>query len=60
MTIKKEEIFSYQVWNFVSSGKMAGKAESFSWKQVEYELAVKYFENLGFEKIRGYFKIKWC
>ena len=25
---------------------MAGKAESFSWKQVEYELAVKYFENL--------------
>ena len=39
---------------------MAGKAESFSWRQVEYELPVKYLENLAFEKICGYFKFKWC
>ena len=30
---------------------MAKKAESFSSRQVEYELAVKYLENLAFEKI---------
>ena len=35
---------------------MAADGEPFSWRQVEYELAVKYLENLAIEKICGYFK----
>ena len=46
ISIKKEQISSYLVYNIVSLGKMAGKAESFSWRSVEDELAVKYLENL--------------
>ena len=34
------------VYNFVSLDKMAGKAEPFSWRSDEDELAVKYLENL--------------
>ena len=57
ITIKKEKISSYLVYNFVSLGKITGKAESFSWRQVGCKLAVKYLENLAFEKICDYFKI---
>ena len=41
-----EQISSYLVYNIVSLGKMTGKAEPFSWRSVEDELAVKYLENL--------------
>ena len=34
------------VYNIVSLGKMAGKAEPFSWRSAKDELAVKYLENL--------------
>ena len=44
ITIKKEKISSYLVYNFVSLGKITGKAESFSWRQVGCKLAVKYLE----------------
>ena len=44
--MKKEQISSYLVYNIVSLGKMAGKAETFSWTSVEDELVVKYLENL--------------
>ena len=47
ISIKKEQIFSYLVYNFVSLGKMAGKAEPFSRRSVEDELAVKYLENIN-------------
>ena len=46
MSIKKEQISSYLVYNIVSLSKMAGKAEPFSIRSVEDELAVKYLENL--------------
>ena len=46
ISIKMEQISSYLVYNIFSLGKMAGKAESFSWRSVEDELAVKYLENL--------------
>ena len=46
ISIKKEQISSYLVYIIVSLGKMAGKAEPFSWGSVEDELAVKYLENL--------------
>ena len=46
ISIKKEQISSYLVFNIVSLGKMVGKAEPFSWRSVEDELAVKYLENL--------------
>ena len=45
-SIKKKQISSYLVYNIFSLGKMAGKAEPFSWRSVEDELAVKYLENL--------------
>ena len=32
ISIIKEETFSYLVYNIVSLGKMAGKAEPFSWR----------------------------
>ena len=35
--IKKEQVSSYLVYNIVSLGKMAEKAEPFSWKSVEDE-----------------------
>ena len=35
--------------NGITLGKMAGKAEPFSWREVEYELVVKYLENLTIE-----------
>ena len=54
---KKEEISSYLVYNIFNLGNLAGKAEPFSWKKVEYELVVKYLENLAIEKI-CYFE--WC
>ena len=38
--------FLYLVYNIASLGKMCGKAEPFSWRSVEDELAVKYLENL--------------
>ena len=44
--IEKEQISSYIVYNIVSLSKMGGKAEPFSWRLVEDELAVKYLENL--------------
>ena len=44
--MKKEQISSYLVYNIVSLGKMGGKAELFSWRSVEDELAVKFLENL--------------
>ena len=47
MSIKKEQISSYLVYNIVSLGKMAGKTEPFSWRSVEDKLAVKYLENLN-------------
>ena len=34
------------VYNIVSLGKMAGKAEPFSWRSAGDELVVKYLENL--------------
>ena len=46
ISIKKEQISSYLVYNIVSLGKMGGKAETSSWRSVEDELAVKYLENL--------------
>ena len=46
ISIKKEQISSYIVYNIVSLSKMGGKAEPFSWRLVEDELAVKYLENL--------------
>ena len=47
MSIKKEQISSYLVYNIVSLGKMSEKAEPFSWRSVEDEPAVKYVINLG-------------
>ena len=41
-----ENSYSYLVYNIVSLGKMAGKAEPFSQISVEDELPVKYLENL--------------
>ena len=32
ITIKKEETSLYLVYNFASLGKIAGKAEPFSWR----------------------------
>ena len=32
ITIKKKEISSYLVYNFVSLGKVTGKADTFSWR----------------------------
>ena len=46
ISIKKEQISSYLVYRIVSLAKMAGKAECFSWRSLEDELAVKYLENL--------------
>ena len=46
ISTKKERISLYLVYNIVSLGKMTGKAEPFSWRSVEDELAVKYLENL--------------
>ena len=46
ISLKKEQISSYLVYSIVSLGKMAGKAETFSWRSGEDELAVKYLENL--------------
>ena len=46
ISIKKEQISSYLVYNIVSLGNMARKAEPFSWRSAEDELAVKYLENL--------------
>ena len=46
ISIKKEQISLYLVYNIVSLGKMGGKAEPFSWRSVEDELAIKYLENL--------------
>ena len=46
LLIKKKQISSYLVYNIVSMGKMAGKADPFSWRSVEDELAVKYLGNL--------------
>ena len=37
---------SYLVYNIVSLGKVARKAEPFSQRSIEDELAVKYLENL--------------
>ena len=45
-SIKKEQTFSYLVYNITSLGKIARKAEPFSWRSVEDELAVKYLENV--------------
>ena len=47
ISIKREQISSYLVYNIFSLGKMAGKAEPFSRRLVEDELAVKYLENLN-------------
>ena len=46
ISIKTEQISSYLVYNIVSSGKMAGKVEPFSWRSVADELAVKCSVNL--------------
>ena len=43
ISIKKERISSHLVYNIFSLGKMAGKAETFSWRSVEDELAVRKF-----------------
>ena len=51
ISIKKEQISSYLVYNIVNLGKMGGKAEPFLWRSVEDELAVKYLENLDVLKI---------
>ena len=58
ISIKKEQISSYLVYNIVSLGKMIGKAEPFSCRSVEDELGVKYLENLDVSKISTYFE--WC
>ena len=52
ISIKQEQISSYLVYNIVSLGKMAGKAEHFSWRSVEDELAVKYLEYLDAENLQ--------
>ena len=46
ISIKKEEMCSYLVYNIISLGKVAGKTE----------LVVKNLENLGMEKICYYFQ----
>ena len=46
MSIKKEQISSYPIYNIASLRKMAGKPEPFSWRSVEDKLAVKYLDNL--------------
>ena len=46
ISIKKEQISLYLVYNIISFCKMGGKAEPFSWRSVEDELAIKYLENL--------------
>ena len=58
ISVKKEQISSYPIYNIVSLGKMAGKAEPFSWRSVKGQLAVTYLENLDAWKICGYFE--WC
>ena len=46
ISTKTEQISLHLVDNIVSSGKMAGKPEPFSWRSAEDEHAVKYLENL--------------
>ena len=41
ISIKKEQISLYLIYNIVSLGRIGGKAEPFSWRLVEDELAVK-------------------
>ena len=42
ISIKKEQIFSYLVYSIVSLGRMARKAETFSWRSDEYKFVAKY------------------
>ena len=48
MSVKKEKNSSKLIYNIISFSMMAGKTDFFQEKQVEYELAVKYLENLGY------------
>ena len=45
---KTKKKYSYLIYNIVNLGKMAEKP--FSWRYVEYELVVKYLENLLLRK----------
>ena len=54
MSMKKEKNSSQLIYNIFNLGKMAGKP--FSWRSVEYELVVKYLENLAIEKTCCYFE----
>ena len=49
MSMKKENYNIYiYIYNIFNLGEMAGKP--FSWRSVEYELVIKYLENLAIEK----------
>ena len=50
MPKKGKKNSSFLIYNIVSLDKTAGKAETFSWREFEYEVAVKYLENLTIEK----------
>ena len=54
MSIKKEKNSSYIIYNIFNLGKKVEKP--FSWRQVEYEIVVKYLENLASQKTCGYFE----
>ena len=43
ISVKKEQISSYLVYNIFSLSKMPGKVEPVSWRSVEDELAVRKF-----------------
>ena len=49
ISMKKEKSSLYLIYNIISFSKMAAKTEFFFRKtEVEYELVVKYLENLGY------------
>ena len=49
MSMKKEKNSSKLIYSIISFNKMAGKTDFFfQEKQIEYELVVKYLENLGY------------
>ena len=62
ISVKKEQISLYLVYSIFSLGKMAGKAENFSWRSGEDELVVKYLENVDvcFAAILNDFKCSIC
>ena len=58
MPKKEEKNSSFLIYNIVSLDKTVGKAETFSWREFECELVVKYLENLTIEKTCCNFELR--